>query len=349
MDVGKVIQETLASIMSYLWRRWNNLRSREVVKCKYCGSENVVKFGQSKGIQRWWCKDCQRKFVDNDALPSMRTPIKQVAGILSMWYGGMPLKEIRRHSEQQYKTFPSRSTLYRWLTRFTRIAVNEAKKYTPKVGDTWVADETVLKIGGDNVWFWDIIDYDTRFLLASHLSLSRTTRDAYNLMQRAESRAGKAPKVIITDKLQAYLDGIELAFGADTKHIPIKGITEPVNTNVIERFHGSLKSRTKVMRGLKQRETARLLLDGWLVHYNFFREHQALGERTPAEKAGVKFPFKDWLDVVKSQSPLAQETDGDTESPTGGRLTLHHPKRNRKARNKRSKPQRPISISRIRM
>jgi transposase-like protein len=65
-----------------------------------------------------------------------------------MYYGGMSLGEIRRHCEQQYGTFPSRSTLYRWLSKFSRIAINEAKKYTPKVGDIWVADETVLKVEG---------------------------------------------------------------------------------------------------------------------------------------------------------------------------------------------------------
>ena len=44
---------------------------------------------------------------------------------------------------------------------------------------------------------------------------------------------------------------------------------------------------------------ARLLLDGWLLHYNFFRPHEYLGGKTPAEKAGIKFTFDNWLDVVK--------------------------------------------------
>ncbi len=70
------------------------------------------------------------------------------------------------------------------------------------------------------------------------------------------------------------------------------------NTNLIERFHGTLKARIKVMRGLKKPETALEILDGWLVHYNFFRPHESLGDTTPAEKAGIKFPFKNWLDVV---------------------------------------------------
>ena len=31
------------------------------VICKYCGEDGVVKYGSYKGVQRYWCKICQRK------------------------------------------------------------------------------------------------------------------------------------------------------------------------------------------------------------------------------------------------------------------------------------------------
>jgi hypothetical protein len=58
----------------------------------------------------------------------------------------------------------------------------------------------------------------TRFLLASHLSPSRGAREARILMDKAEARAGKTPKLVFTDGLGSYLVGIELAYGADAKH-----------------------------------------------------------------------------------------------------------------------------------
>jgi len=273
----------------------------EVVKaipeqCKFCGSRRIVRYGHYQNVQRWWCKDCKRKFVHNEALPRMKTPIIQVASALSMFYEGLSLHGIRRNLEQTYRNYPSNSTIYEWINKFTLLVVKLARDYKPLVGDTWVADETVLKIEGGNVWFWDIIDDKTRFLLASHISLTRTSRDARTLVERARDRAGKVPRVVVTDRLYAYLDGIELAFGAETKHITAKGLTG--SKNVIERFHGTLKARTKVMRGLKTRQSAKLFTDGWLVHYNFFREHEGLGNKTPAQKAGIKFPYRDWLDVI---------------------------------------------------
>jgi len=265
-------------------------------RCKYCGSRNVIKYGSFRGIQRYFCNDCKRKFADNDALPNMKTSVDQIGAALSMYYEGMSLNAIRRHLDQTHHNLPSDSTIYEWVERFTKQAIKETKNYKPNVGDVWVADETVLKIDGANIWFWDIIDAKTRFLLASHVSRTRTTRDARRLMEKAQERAGKTPKTVVTDKLAAYIDGIEQAFGADSKHIQSKPFSLKNANNLIERFHGTLKARTKVMRGLKEIETARLFTDGWLVHYNFIRPHSAIGDKTPAEKAGIRFEYKNWLE-----------------------------------------------------
>ena len=267
--------------------------------CKYCGSTNIVRYGRANAVQYWWCKDCKRKFADNDALPEMKTPMMQVAAALSMYYRGMSIDEIRGHLDQQYNNCPSSSTIYYWICRFTDEADRKTREYKPNVGYVWVADETMLDIGGKKVWFWDLIDIKTRYLLASHMSFNRTTQHAQRLVEKAVAKAGKSPKIIITDKLQAYLDGIELALGGQARHVQSKGFDVKPNTNIIERFHGILKSRTKVMRGLKTPESALLFLDGWLAYYNFFRPHESLGDKTPAEKAGLNVPLKNWLDVVK--------------------------------------------------
>ena len=276
------------------------------VVCKYCGSEAVVKFGTYNGVQRWWCKVCERKFKDDDTLFHMKTPAEQVASALSMYYEGMSLNAIRRQLKQDHKNYPSDATVYEWVVKYTDAAVSHARDYRPTVGSVWVADETVLKTDSGNIWFWDIIDVKTRFLLASHVSDTRRTEDAQKLVEAAARRAGKVPRVIVTDKLAAYLDGIELAFGADTRHVQSKPFEIQNRNNIIERFHGTLKARTKIMRGLLSLESAKFFTDGWLVHYNFLRPHDYLKGRTPAEAAGVDFPCKNWLDITHAVTPKAR-------------------------------------------
>jgi len=270
------------------------------ISCKYCGSQGVTKYGKYKGVQRYWCKICNRKFKADDTTFHMKLDTNMVSSALNAYYEGMSVKEIRRHLLQEHLHAPSTATIYEWIMKYTQYATDSIKDCKPNVGSIWVADETVIDLDGKNVWFWDLIDTKTRFLVASHMSFTRTTKDAQELMKQAYERVGKAPRVIYTDKLRAYLDGIELTFGADTRHIQGGPFALEHKANYIERFHGTLKERTKVMRGLHTLKSARRFLDGWLVHYNFFRPHSGLpNDMTPAMAAGIRFPFRNWKDVCE--------------------------------------------------
>ncbi|HEY4712383.1 MAG TPA: IS6 family transposase [Dehalococcoidia bacterium] len=292
--------------------------------CKYCGSPNVIKFGKYQNTQYYWCKDCKRKFSGVEAIPKMHTPTHQIADALNMYYEGLSLSEIRRNLIQQHKNYISRISAYNWMERFTKLAIEETEKYKPDVGGIWVADETMIELDGKNVWFWDIIDTRTRFLLASHMSYSRTSADARILMEKAFKKAGRYPRIIYTDKLRAYLEGIEQVFGGETHHRQGSPFDIESHHNYIERFHSTLKERTKVMRGLKTMKTAKLFLDGWLVHYNFFRPHMSLKDKTPAEAAGIKCPLHNWRDVVEQPFEITARIPIRLASPSGHKARRKH-------------------------
>ena len=152
------------------------------LNCKYCQSENIIRYGKYKEVQLYYCKDCYSKFKDDDTLFHMKTPANQVSSALNMYYEGMSIKAIRRNLKQEYGNMPSTATIYEWVQKYTQYATDSIKGYEPKkIGETWIADETVIEIDGQNVWLFDIIDYDSRFLLATRISRSRTTRDAQML------------------------------------------------------------------------------------------------------------------------------------------------------------------------
>ncbi|MCP3682599.1 MAG: DDE-type integrase/transposase/recombinase [bacterium] len=155
------------------------------IKCKYCNSEATTKYGTYHGNPRYWCKVCKRKFTDNDALPKMKTNKRIIASALSCWYSGMPLDAIQRYLKQQFDIYFSESGIYNWVVRFSKQAIERTKDCKPNVGDTWIADETAIRTGGKVVWFWDIIDEKTRYLLASHVSKTRTSKDAEKVMRKA--------------------------------------------------------------------------------------------------------------------------------------------------------------------
>ncbi|MBI2872132.1 MAG: IS1/IS6 family transposase [Chloroflexi bacterium] len=269
------------------------------IVCKFCGSTDVIRWGAKHGTQYYRCKTCGRKFAQNMALPGMRYSPDLIASALNQFYEGMSLNAIRRHLDHDYQLIPSDSTVYEWMVRFTKQAVAALGGLLVSYGDVIVVDETVLGIDGKNAWFWDAISDDSRYLVASHLSYERSMQQAVALMRRVEAIGTKPPRFVVSDGLRSYPDAVERVFGADTKHVVSRGFSHEVNTNLIERFHGTIKQRTKVMRGMQNIHTARLVMDGWLVHYNFFRPHESLDGATPGRMAKVAYPFTSWSEVVK--------------------------------------------------
>lgn len=270
------------------------------IRCKFCGSANVVKYGFRNHIQQYMCRDCGRKFSEKDTLEGKRTPIPEMGIALSLFFDGLSLTEISQQLIGIFHEFVDPSTIYRWVMEYSQEAIKLLSKYKAKLSDTWVVDETVISILGENFWFWDVIDEGTRFLVNTHLSKSRTITDVVSLFERCSRHTDTIPKYIISDKLAAYIDGIERVFGSDAKHIQSQGMTSDININLIERFHSTLKTRIKVIRGLKTKESARIILDGFIINYNFFRPHMSLRDKTPAEVAGIKLPFNSWEGLLRS-------------------------------------------------
>lgn len=234
-------------------------------------------------------------------ITKMKTDSRLIASAMGMYYGGMALDAIQQQFRQDHDLDMSESNYWNWVVRFTKEAQRQCRHFHPHVGDTWVADETYMKLGKRTVYFWDIIDPKTNYILASHVSFSRGAREARVLMRKAAERAGRTPRAIRTDKLKSYISAIEDEFGADTKHVqggPFKTLESGESTAEIERFHRTLEQRTEVFQKYKDIESIKLLTQGWLINYNFFKQNEGCGNVPPAQVTSQTVPLKDWNDVV---------------------------------------------------
>ena len=103
--------------------------------------------------------------------------------------------------------------------------------------------------------------------------------------------------LVTLNKTSAYVQGISGGF--DVADMRPQGFTTEINTNLIERFHGTLKDRINILRGFKSVRTAKLILDGFVVNYNFFRPHMTLNNTTPAQEAGINLTFNTWEGLLR--------------------------------------------------
>ena len=249
------------------------------------------------------CKDCRKKFSDSGNTAGHRYPPEQIGAAIKMFYSGMSYKAIAEHVEDVFDIpEPSKRTIYEWVREYTEAATREMAEHPVHNGRHWVADEMVVWVGGEKYWHWNIMDSETRYILASYLSKRRDTTAAIAAMKRAKAASAEPPKSIKTDKWRAYNRAIANVF-PDAKHVQSEGLTAELNNNRSERLQGTYRQRTKTLLGLDSRASGQTYLDGWTLNYNLFRKHHSLGNRTPAQAAGLDAPFGEWEDVVKRSAP----------------------------------------------
>lgn len=270
--------------------------------CKYCQSENVVKHGMKGEKQRYLCKDCGHKFIEGSGFTRMRTESSIISSSIDFYFEGLSVRKIQTQIEKLYEVHVSQVTVWKWVMKYSCLCSAFVENLTLKLLGVYHVDEAAIKCKGVQKWFWEIIDQQTKFLVASHLSGSRTTEDAVALFEESLRIAKKKQMSIHCDGLPAYVDGYNKVFWTMRKNtrpelVRRVGIRTVHNQNAVERLHSTLKDRLKPTRGLKGEETVKTLFDGRVVHYNYVRKHQTL-KMTPAQASGVTIK-SDWHELVK--------------------------------------------------
>jgi len=263
-------------------------------KCLVCGSNHIQKWGfryRKNGTrnQRYKCLSCRHRWdiTPNAAFAQMRTNPKAVLVALDLYFKGISLRKIQDHLKQFEQTNVSFVAVYKWIRKYVALMENYAKTLQPQLlSGVWHADEMKVNVHGKWHWLWNIMDSDTRYILASHVALGRGTTEARQAFKiaKANSDPEGEPTFLISDKLPSYRAAVEHEF-RNTVHFAGVGIQGQVSNNRIERFHGTVRERNKVMRAIKKPDTS--IIDGQRIYYNYIRPHMALDGKTPAEVAGI--------------------------------------------------------------
>ena len=252
----------------------------------------------SSGGRRMIVVDANGKPVKPEGKRPHATPHEKGAAV-DMYFDGLSYRRIAGNMEQYFGRETDPMTVYRWVRESTGKADEILRPMKVNTGPTWVADEMVVNVGGEKMWLFNVMDSDTRFVLAAYLTPERTTRAAQTTLALARERSATHPAEIKTDGLRSYRQALPRAFPTRmVKHTVSQGIKAEINNNMSERLQGTFRDRDKTLRGLKGRDTGQAYIDGLVLHYNYFRPHEGLEDKRPAEAAGAEIPFRSWADVA---------------------------------------------------
>ncbi|MGA2385910.1 MAG: IS6 family transposase [Candidatus Bathyarchaeia archaeon] len=282
------------------------------MNCKYCNSEKIVKNGSIKGTQVYKCKECGKRFFSNGKFSKMRNDKNLIVAALNFYYDGLSLRKAQRNLEQIFGERISQVTILNWLKKYSKLVKEYTTTVIPQLSGLWHEDETMLSCEGRNIWFWEMIDEDTRFLVASHISNTRTFEDTVAIFKKGVQQSRVRPRAVFVDGSHVYNAAFNKVFYTmrkDTRPELVQrvGIRARETNNIVERLHGTLKDRTRCMRGLKAFESTKDILEGYTVHYNYVRPHQSLGGKTPAQAARMEVP-NNWKALIDRATKYETET-----------------------------------------
>ena len=196
----------------------------------------------------------------------MRVNKHAIVTAMSMYFEGLSVRKVSRQLESIYGEKVSQVTIWKWVRKYSILVSEYVKTLSPQLGGKWHHDETVIRCEAQNQWFWEMIDEDTRFLVASHLSETRTMEDTIAVFRQAveTAKAGRKPSSWTapsntTRPSTGLLSRYKVAKVEFVKRI---GIRSRETNNIVERLHETVKERTRPMRGFKNQDSARAILKG---------------------------------------------------------------------------------------
>jgi putative transposase len=276
--------------------------------CIFCKSDNLVKFGirhnNHGDIQKFKCKSCNRFFSINIGFAKMKHNPQGITTAMQLYFSGESLRNTAE-SLRLIGVDVSYQTIYNWIKKYTSLMNQYLEQIQPKVSGAWRTDELHLKIKGNMKYLYALMDDETRFWIAQQVADTKYTADVRPLFREGKEIVGKRPAVLISDGARNFHTAFNKEFYTNknprTRHISHIRLQGDYNNNKMERMNGEIRDREKTMRGLKKVDTP--ILAGYQLYHNYFREHDALDGKTPAEVAGIKIEGENkWITLIQNSS-----------------------------------------------
>jgi len=269
------------------------------MQCIYCNSLLTVRNGYSeKGVQRYKCNDCKKRFCEKGIFARFRTDRQFILNCLFLRSHTLSLREVKRIAKKFFRIKRSHVSIYNWVMKFAPRLASIEKTMPLKFTDIWHVDEKFIHVKGskDKHAYLYVVADSANNIIATHVANARNGKNAKIVLERARERAGFVPAYIITDGCEIYNKACRI-FGRkvrhyigrkDKKRFFHKGRIIKLSNNRVERINGFYALWLHVCRGLKSFETADVWISFFTINYNYLKER---GEKEENKIEWNKIPL----------------------------------------------------------
>jgi len=282
------------------------------IKCVHCRANNYIKKGyrqtEHRGkVQKFFCRECNKYFTQDDGFYRMRNNPKKITKAIDLFYSNLSSRKVRNNFRRHEETKISHISVLNWARKYTLKVNQYVSKLNPQLSGKCYADDTQVRVSGNKNHFWVNVDWNTRFISATHYSVNSKWTEAREFIRKATKYG--YPEFIQTDSAMFYPKVFKSLFSRKGKG---KSKVEHKITNArrtgkhnvrIETVFSKIKDRVDDFRGFKALWSAPILLTGIVLQHNFIENHMSTG-KLPCELAGLNLEtgFNRWLGLIKISS-----------------------------------------------
>ena len=238
--------------------------------------------------------------MDIDSLPENASSLKfsknnaHIMGLCLTYHVNLSLS--LRKTAQALKDIHNISISHTMVAKYAHTAAAVIKPFTDhfpyKRSDTFIGDETYIKIHGVKAFVWFVMDAVSRTIIGYRVSSDRAVGSCVLAMRMAFGKLKELPKTFkfIADGYSAYpLASQQFELRKEDplyfNITPVIGLTNSDAVSkefrpfkqLIERLNRTFKASYRVSCGYENPDGANYAVSLWVAYYNFLRPHMALG------------------------------------------------------------------------
>ncbi|MBA3946788.1 MAG: IS6 family transposase [Herpetosiphonaceae bacterium] len=250
------------------------------MNCPHCAATTTRELMKTTqlGYRIFHCAVCRRQFNERTGTPynylEVPTDIVLLVVIWRLRYK-LSLRDLAEMFLERGFEF-THEAVREWEARFASLLADHLRsKRKGRVGRSWHADETYIKVRGVWKYLYRAIDRDGN-LVDSMLSEKRDMDAAKRFFRRALDVAEQTPERVTTNGHDSYPRAIRETLGGEVTHRCNKYLN-----NRIEQDHRGIKQRYYPTRGFESVESASRFCRAFDEQRHFFRVRRRMGERVP--------------------------------------------------------------------
>ena len=174
------------------------------MNCIYCSSSNYVLNGHDKkGVQRYKCNDCHRRFCEKGIFARHRFSKEIIINAIFLRSFPLSTRNVKRILKKIEFVKVSRVSIYNWIIKFVPHLLKISFINPINFSSTCQMDEKFIHVRGSkdtHAYLWIASDSNSK-IIAVHISFERDYNNAKIILQKAKNIASFSPEIIVSGGL----------------------------------------------------------------------------------------------------------------------------------------------------